>query len=112
MMPIRTLAAAVLVLCAARVGAAPAAVHPAPAAASAAPSAAASAAPGGLQRTVIEDEGVRIVETRLRGQPQRITVQSKLAGARPYEILVGRGGRDPSQDRGAAGQSTWSLFDF
>jgi hypothetical protein len=108
MMPTRTLATAVLALCAAQVCAAQAAALPAPAAASAA----ASAAQGGLQRTVIEDDGVRIVETRLRGQAQRITVQSKVAGARPYEILVGRGGRDPSQYRGAAGQSTWSLFDF
>jgi hypothetical protein len=108
MTPTRTLATAMLALCAAQVCAAPAAALPPPAPASAA----ASAAQGGLQRTVIEDDGVRIVETRLRGQPQRITVQSKVAGARPYEILVGRGGRDPSQDRGAAGQSTWSLFDF
>jgi hypothetical protein len=62
--------------------------------------------------TVIEDDGVRIEETRLRGQAQRITVQSKVGGARPYEIIVGPLGRDPSKDRGAAGQSAWSLFDF
>ena len=62
--------------------------------------------------TVIEDDGVRIEEKRLRGQAQRITVQSKVGGARPYEIIVGPGGRDPSKDRGAAGQSAWSLFNF
>lgn len=62
--------------------------------------------------TVIEDDGVRIEETRLRGQARRISVQSKLGGARAYEILVGPPGRDPSQDRGAAGQRAWSLFDF
>jgi hypothetical protein len=62
--------------------------------------------------TVIEDDGVRIEEKRLRGQAQRITVQSKVAGARPYEIIVGPDGRDPSKERGAAGQSAWSLFDF
>lgn len=62
--------------------------------------------------TVIEDDGVRIEETRLRGQAQRITVQSKVGGARPYEILVAPLGRDPSKERGAAGQSAWSLFNF
>lgn len=62
--------------------------------------------------TVIEDDGVRIEETRLRGQAQRITVQSKVAGARAYEIIVAPGGRDPSQDRGATGQRAWSLFNF
>ena len=62
--------------------------------------------------TVIEDDGVRIEEKRLRGQAQRITVQSKVAGAKPYEVIVGPGGRDPSKDRGAVGQSAWSLFDF
>lgn len=62
--------------------------------------------------TVIEDDGVRIEETRLRGQPLRITVQSKLGQVRAYEIIVGSGGRDPSQDRGAAGQRAWSLFSF
>ena len=62
--------------------------------------------------TVIEDDGVRIEETRLRGQAQRITVQSKVAGARAYEIIVAPGGRDASQDRGASGQRAWSLFNF
>jgi len=65
-----------------------------------------------LQRRIIEDEGVRIEETRLRGAPQRITVQSKVGNAREYEILVGRGGRDTSQDRGAAGQRAWSVFGY
>jgi hypothetical protein len=62
--------------------------------------------------TVIEDDGVRIEETRLRGQAQRIVVQSKVGSVRAYEIIVGTSGRDPSKDRGAVGQSAWSLFDF
>jgi hypothetical protein len=61
---------------------------------------------------VIEDRDVRIEETRLRGQVQRITVQNKRPGAPPYEIIVGPGGRDPSQDHGAVGQRTWSLLAF
>jgi hypothetical protein len=98
---------------------------PAPAAASApaqskarleplsAASAASAARPAQtVQKTVIEDDAVRIEETRLRGQPQRITVRSKLPGARPYEIIVAPGGQDSSQDRGAAGKRAWSVFDF
>lgn len=84
-------------------------------AAASAPAAAASAARGPsevAQVTVIEDKNVRIEETRLRGQAQRITVQSKLGPTRPYEILVGPSGRDPMKDHGSAGQSAWSLFDF
>ena len=79
----------------------------------AAPAASAAARPGGgLQKQIIEDDAVRIEETRLRGQPQRITVQSKLPGAKAYEILVAPGGKDPSQNRGAANQRAWSLFYF
>jgi hypothetical protein len=86
---------------------------PAPAAASA-PATAASAAPHGAaaRRTVIEDKGVRIEETRVGGQARSITVQSKIPGARPYEIIVGPAGRDINKDHGSAGQSTWSIFDF
>jgi hypothetical protein len=92
---------------------------PSPPAAPAAQATAPASAPAPQRRaeavarvTVIEDDGVRIEETRLRGAAQRITVQSKVGNAREYEILVGRGGRDPSQDRGAAGQRAWSVFGF
>jgi hypothetical protein len=54
---------------------------------------------------------VRIEETRVRGQVQRVQVHSKLLGT-DYEITVPPAGRDPSQDKGAAGKRTWSLFDF
>ena len=81
-----------------------------------APSAPASAAPATKAEakvvSVVEDDNVRIEETRVRGQLQRVTVQSKIVGVRPYEIIVGPGGRDPSRDRGTAGQSAWSLFSF
>ncbi len=94
-------------VCAATAGAAPAVAVPATAA-----SAATSAPAAASRTTVIEDKNVRIEETRIRGQLQRITVQSKLRGAKPYEIIVGPGGRDPSQDHGAEGQRAWSVFDF
>lgn len=60
---------------------------------------------------MIEDDRVRIEETRVRGQLQSITVRSKLTG-QDYEIIVGPGGRDPSQRGDAAGQRAWSLFRF
>jgi hypothetical protein len=81
-----------------------------------APAASAASAPARLtaapQRAVIEDDAIRIEETRGRGQMQRISVQSKLPGVKGYEIIVAPGGKDSSQDRGAAGKRAWSLFDF
>ncbi len=81
-----------------------------------APPAAASAASAPerprVSTQVIEDKNVRIEETRIRGQLQRITVQSKIPGVRGYEIVVDPTGKDPSHDRGAAGQSAWHLLDF
>lgn len=63
---------------------------------------------------VIEDDQVRIEEVRIRGQLARITVAPKAgAGASPmraYEINVGAPGRDPSQDRSAAGQRVWPVL--
>lgn len=81
------------------------------AAAPAAASAAARKAPAAHVQ-VIEDDNVRIEESRVRGQPQRITVQNKIGPTKGYEIIVPPGGKDTSQDRGAAGQRAWSLFSF
>jgi hypothetical protein len=68
-----------------------------------------------VQRVVVEDEGARIEELRVRGQVQRITVKPK--NAREYEIVAPVGGRDPSQNRanqqpGAGGQRVWNVFKF
>jgi hypothetical protein len=81
--------------------------------------------PGGAQRArqkvatasrahvqVLEDDGVRIEESRVRGQLTRVTVQSKLQGARAYDVLVPAPGQDPSKDRGVAGASAWRLLSF
>jgi hypothetical protein len=65
-----------------------------------------------VEQRIIEDDHVRIEELRVRGQTRRITVQSKVQGAREYEIIVGHGGRDPSQDRGNAGRAAWRIFGF
>ena len=77
-----------------------------------APAASAPQADRSFKRTVIEDDATRIEETRVRGAAQRITVQSKIPGVAPYEVIVAPGGRDPAQQRGAAGQRAWSIFDF
>ena len=61
---------------------------------------------------VIEDDNARIEEVRNRGAVSSVTVQSKVPGARAYQIQVAPPGRDPSQERGNAGRRAWSIFDF
>jgi Protein of unknown function (DUF2782) len=68
-----------------------------------------------VQRTVVQDDGARIEELRVRGQVQRITVKPK--NAAEYEVVPPAGGRDPSQNRanqqaGAGGQRVWNLLRF
>ena len=77
------------------------------------PAAPAAATPP--EKRVVEDDNVRIEETRVRGQLSRITVQNKLGGRlgpNTYEIIVGPGGRDPSQRQDAYGQRAWSVLKF
>jgi len=68
-----------------------------------------------VEHIVVEDDGARIEELRVRGQTQRIVVKPK--NAREYEIVPSASGRDPSQNRGgqqpgAAGQRVWNLLRF
>jgi hypothetical protein len=69
-----------------------------------------------VQRSVQEDDNVRIEELRVRGVTQRIVVRPKAGGqgaALPeYEILPAEPGRDSAQDRRSAGQRVWRLFSF
>lgn len=94
----------------------PCRAQPAPPPAASAPASASAGRAGdphASEKRVIEDDRVRIEETRQRGQTQRITVQNKGAGAlAPYEIVPAPPGQDPSQERGAAGKRTWSVLDF
>ena len=65
-----------------------------------------------VQRTIIEDDGVRIEELRVRGQTQRMVVRSKQGPGGTYEV-VPEAGRDPSsQDKGAAGKRVWNILAF
>ena len=62
---------------------------------------------------IAEDDHVRIEELRVRGESRHITVQPKLPGARPYEILPASGAQDPSQrGRRPPGQSQWRVLSF
>jgi hypothetical protein len=67
-----------------------------------------------VQQLVIQDEGVRVEELRVRGQTQRIVVRPRNAAA--YEVIPGGGERDmsagPGSSRGAAGQRVWNMFNF
>lgn len=69
-----------------------------------------------VQHIVVEDEGSRIEELRVRGATQRITVQPKIGTAKGYEILVGDGSRDLGEgvntSRGAAGKRVWNVLSF
>jgi hypothetical protein len=83
--------------------------------AAAAPAWAVDAGEPKVERIVVEDDGARIEELRVRGQTQRIVVKPK--NAREYEIVPAASGRDPSQNRGnqqpgAAGQRVWNVFRF
>jgi hypothetical protein len=69
-----------------------------------------------VKRTVIEDEGSRIDELRVRGQIQRITVTPKFGATKSYEIITGDGSRDLGEGanttRGAAGKRVWNVLNF
>ena len=69
-----------------------------------------------VENLVIEDDGARIEELRVRGQTQRIVVTPKRGGRVAYEIITGDGSRDLSAgantSRGAAGQRVWHVLSF
>jgi hypothetical protein len=70
-----------------------------------------------VKRVVIEDDGARIDELRVRGVTKRITVMPKTGGKVAYEIIPA----DPSRDEpfsaksgsgGASGQRVWNVLNF
>lgn len=69
-----------------------------------------------VKHTVIEDEGSKIDELRVRGQVKRITVTPKVGTGKSYEILVGPGGQDfvdgTGGSRGTTGQRVWNVLAF
>lgn len=83
--------------------------------ASAAPAPASTAEPK-VQRIVLEDEGSRIEELRVRGNTQRIVVTPKVGTKRSYEIIADDGSREmfdgANTSRGAAGKRVWHILSF
>jgi len=65
-----------------------------------------------VQRSVHEDDHVRIEELRVRGEVRSITVQSKIHGVAPYQIVPSSGARDPSVPGNTAGQRLWHFLSF
>jgi hypothetical protein len=67
-----------------------------------------------VQRTVVEDDSVRIEELRVRGLNTSLVVKPK--GAAEYEVVPMPGGRDPSfgpaGSQGTAGQRVWNILKF
>ena len=69
-----------------------------------------------VKHTVIEDEGSKIDELRVRGQLQHVVVTPKVGLTKPYEIIVSRSGRDPVDGTGGAnsalGKRVWNVLAF
>jgi len=69
-----------------------------------------------VRHIVVEDDGARIDELRVRGVPQRIVVATKGTRAPSYEIITSDGSRDlgdgANTSRGAAGKRVWRVLDF
>ncbi|WP_418315743.1 DUF2782 domain-containing protein [Piscinibacter sakaiensis] len=69
-----------------------------------------------VKRTVIEDDGSKIEELKIRGNTKRITVTPKVGPSKEYEIITEDGSRDVSDgltgSRGAAGKRVWRVLSF
>jgi Protein of unknown function (DUF2782) len=69
-----------------------------------------------VRRAVVEDEGSRIEELRVRGQVQKISVQPKVGPKKGYQIITHDAGQDPFDGTGgprsAVGKRVWSVLSF
>jgi Protein of unknown function (DUF2782) len=69
-----------------------------------------------VTHTVIEDDGSKIDELRIRGQLQHVVVTPKVGFRKPYEIIVNTSGRAPGNgvpgNTGADGKTVWSVLLF
>jgi hypothetical protein len=61
-----------------------------------------------VEHTVIEDQGARIEELKVRGQTQRMTITTKGPLKNSYDIVAPRHGNAQS----SAGQRVWSVLAF
>jgi Protein of unknown function (DUF2782) len=80
------------------------------------PAAAAERGEPNVRYTLIEDDGSKIDELRVRGQLQHVVVTPKVGTTKSYEIIISRSGRDPVDGTGgansAAGKRVWNVLNF
>jgi hypothetical protein len=71
-----------------------------------------------VERTVSEDDQVRIEELKVRGETKKVTVKNKLAKAPDYEIVVNDAGRESAGGTGTglpksgSGTRVWRVLKF
>lgn len=94
-------------------------IAPAPLAPAARPSTAETQTDRGepdVRHTVVEDDGSKIDELRVRGQVTHVVVTPKIGTTKSYEIIVGRSGREPLDGTGGANSATgkrvWNVLAF
>ncbi len=69
-----------------------------------------------VKYTVVEDEGSKIDELRVRGQVTQVVVTPKIGTSKSYEIIMSRSGREPVDGTGGAnsavGKRVWNVLAF
>ncbi|RZL37164.1 MAG: hypothetical protein EOP35_09315 [Rubrivivax sp.] len=71
-----------------------------------------------VERTVSEDDQVRIEELKVRGEAKKVTVKNKLTKAPDYEIVVNDAGRESAGGTGTgmpksgSGARVWKVLKF
>ncbi len=71
-----------------------------------------------VERTVSEDDQVRIEELKVRGETKKVTVKNKITKAPDYEIVVTDAGRESAGGTGTgmpksgSGTRVWRLLNF
>jgi hypothetical protein len=71
-----------------------------------------------VERTVSEDDQVRIEELKVRGETKQVTVKNKLTRAPDYEIVVNDAGRESAGGTGTglsksgSGARVWRVLKF
>lgn len=71
-----------------------------------------------VERTVAEDDQVRIEELKVRGETKKVTVRNKKSKAPDYEILVNDAGRESAGGTGTglpksgSGTRVWRVLNF
>lgn len=67
-----------------------------------------------VERTVAEDDQVKIEELKVRGETKKVTVKHKNSKAPDYEIVVNDAGRESAGGSGktGSGQRVWRVLNF